>query len=60
MYSEKRVPQDAIDLSHHLSTVARNRAVSPLKGLMKYWGMPGIISLAGGRDILLTLLRTFN
>lgn len=40
--------QNAIDLSHHLSDVARARGVSPLKALQKYFGQPGIISLAGG------------
>ncbi|PPQ94958.1 hypothetical protein CVT25_003930 [Psilocybe cyanescens] len=39
---------EAIDLSHHLSVVARNRVVSPLKNLAKYFGRPGMISLAGG------------
>ncbi|KAJ7047399.1 pyridoxal phosphate-dependent transferase [Mycena alexandri] len=40
---------EAIDLSHHLSgTFPTARHLSPLKGLQKYWGRPGIISLAGG------------
>ncbi|RDB22762.1 Aromatic amino acid aminotransferase C56E4.03 [Hypsizygus marmoreus] len=39
---------DAIDLSHHLSHVSQARITSPLKGLQKYFGKPGIISLAGG------------
>ncbi|KAJ7283688.1 pyridoxal phosphate-dependent transferase [Mycena rebaudengoi] len=39
---------EPIDLSHHLSDLAKARATSPLKGLQKYWGKPGIISLAGG------------
>lgn len=38
----------AIDLSHHLSDLAKARQVSPLKGLAKYFGKPGLISLAGG------------
>jgi hypothetical protein len=38
----------AIDLSHHLSDVAKARAPSPLKDLAKYFGTPGLISLAGG------------
>ena len=45
-YSEKRL--EAIDLSHHLSNLALSRATSPLKGLARYFGRPGIISLAGG------------
>ncbi|KAJ7129722.1 PLP-dependent transferase [Mycena epipterygia] len=39
---------EAIDLSHHLSDLSRARHTSPLKGLQKYWGKPGLISLAGG------------
>lgn len=39
---------DAIDLSHHLSEVSKNRGLSPLKGLQKYFGKPGMLSLAGG------------
>ncbi|KII94834.1 hypothetical protein PLICRDRAFT_193623 [Plicaturopsis crispa FD-325 SS-3] len=46
MHSEKQ--SKAIDLSHHLSDWSRSRTVSPLKGLQKYWGKPGLISLAGG------------
>ena len=38
----------AIDLSHHISEVANARKISPLKGLQKYQGRPGLISLAGG------------
>lgn len=37
----------AIDLQHHLSDFARLRAVSPLKGLQKYF-QPGSYILAGG------------
>ncbi|KAF5370081.1 hypothetical protein D9758_001083 [Tetrapyrgos nigripes] len=46
MFSEKH--GDAIDLSHHLSAIARARLESPLKGMAKYLGKPGLISLAGG------------
>ncbi|KAK1224386.1 hypothetical protein PQX77_012682 [Marasmius sp. AFHP31] len=46
MSPEKRM--EALDLSHHLSDVARQRNPSPLKFLMKYMGRPGIISLVGG------------
>lgn len=38
----------SIDLSHHLSDLAKARAVSPLKGLWKYYGRPGMLALAGG------------
>jgi len=41
----------SIDLSHHLSELSKARAVSPLKGLMKYFAQPGILSLAGGLHI---------
>ncbi|KAF8913865.1 pyridoxal phosphate-dependent transferase [Gymnopilus junonius] len=47
MLYEKDMP-DSIDLGHHLSVVSRNRTLSPLKGLQKYFGKPGILSLAGG------------
>ncbi|KAI0650413.1 PLP-dependent transferase [Trametes meyenii] len=40
--------QKAIDLSHHLSKVALARETSPLKGLARYFGRPGLITLAGG------------
>ncbi|EIN10771.1 PLP-dependent transferase [Punctularia strigosozonata HHB-11173 SS5] len=39
---------DAIDLSHHLSDLAKSRSVSPLKGLAKYLNNPDLIALAGG------------
>ncbi|GAA5893063.1 hypothetical protein JCM5296_003062 [Sporobolomyces johnsonii] len=39
---------EAIDLSHHLSLLARSRVQSPLKGMYKYFARPGILMLAGG------------
>ncbi|KAI5480676.1 hypothetical protein MNV49_007603 [Pseudohyphozyma bogoriensis] len=39
---------EAIDLSHHLSQLARERQTSPLKGMYKYFQRPGIKMLAGG------------
>ncbi|KAJ7507762.1 pyridoxal phosphate-dependent transferase [Mycena galericulata] len=39
---------EAIDLSHHLSQLSRARQTSPLKGLAKYLGQPGLLILAGG------------
>ncbi|GAA5883335.1 hypothetical protein JCM3774_005247 [Rhodotorula dairenensis] len=39
---------ESIDLSHHLSQLAKARISSPLKGLYKYFGQPGMLSLAGG------------
>ncbi|ORY23676.1 pyridoxal phosphate-dependent transferase [Naematelia encephala] len=38
----------AIDLSHHLTEVARSRHPSPLKDIISYMSRPGMISLAGG------------
>lgn len=46
MNVEKRTK--SVDLSHHLSELSKARPVSPLKGLMKYFSQPGILSLAGG------------
>lgn len=58
--SEKSAPSQgkAIDLSHHLSKVSRERKLSPLKGLQKYFGKPGIISLAGGWTYFVSLRST--
>jgi hypothetical protein len=39
-----------IDLSHHLSDIARNLRPNPLKAMYKYWGTPGLIELAGGEQ----------
>lgn len=39
---------ESIDLSHHLSELAKARISSPLKGLYKYFNQPGMLSLAGG------------
>ena len=47
MLSYVRQPK-AIDLSHHLSELSKARQLSPLKGLAKYFGTPGLITLAGG------------
>ncbi|KAG8701459.1 hypothetical protein FRC09_005355 [Ceratobasidium sp. 395] len=42
-------PQCAeIDLSHHLSDTARGIRQNPLKAMYKYWGVPGLINVAGG------------
>lgn len=38
----------AVDLTHHLSAVARSRVPSPLKDIIGYMAVPGMISLAGG------------
>ncbi|GAA5876540.1 hypothetical protein JCM16303_003573 [Sporobolomyces ruberrimus] len=39
---------NAIDMSHHLSVMAKNRVPSPLKGMYKYFNKPGLLMLAGG------------
>ncbi|KAF9534895.1 PLP-dependent transferase [Crepidotus variabilis] len=41
------IPSD-FDPSRHLSLVAKRRGVSPLKGMQKYLGTPGLLSMAGG------------
>ena len=41
----------AIDLSHHLSDLAKNRRPSPLKTFYQYWRKPGVIGLAGGMEL---------
>ena len=37
---------NAIDLSHHLSTLSRNRAPNMLKSMYKYATLPGMVSLS--------------
>lgn len=39
---------NAVDLSHHLSTLAKSRHPSPLKDIIRYMAIKGIISFAGG------------
>ncbi|EGU13534.1 hypothetical protein RTG_00264 [Rhodotorula toruloides ATCC 204091] len=39
---------ESIDLSHHLSHLAKSRIASPLKGMYKYFQRPGMLMLAGG------------
>ncbi|GJJ07013.1 hypothetical protein Clacol_001211 [Clathrus columnatus] len=48
--SEEKVSSlpKSIDLSHHLSNLAKSRNVSPLKDLQKYIQRPGLIQMAGG------------
>ena len=47
-------PPKSIDLSHHLSDVAKARRPSPLKTLAKYLYNPGLIPLAGGSYLVAT------
>ncbi|KAG7446629.1 PLP-dependent transferase [Guyanagaster necrorhizus] len=39
---------EAIDLRHHLNTLSVSRAPSPLKDIMSYMAIDGMVSLAGG------------
>jgi aromatic amino acid aminotransferase I len=58
MSSERPI---ALDLSHHLSDIARARVSSPLKVFQRYWSKPGVISLAGGQCAFTihAFIRTF-
>lgn len=38
----------SVDLSHHLSTIAKSRTPSPLKDVLSFMRLEGMISLAGG------------
>jgi aromatic amino acid aminotransferase I len=53
MSAQEKAPfmAKAVDLSHHLSDVAKARELSPLKKYQKYF-KPGVISLAGGKNFL--------
>ena len=39
-----------LDLSHHYSRETKSRDASAIKGFYKYFQIPGIGNLAGGRD----------
>ena len=43
-----KAPREAVDLSHHLNSVSRGRFPSPLKDIIKYMAIDGMVSLAGG------------
>lgn len=43
-------PDLTVDLSHHLNSSARARKQSPLKELIKYMQVDGMIGLAGGQS----------
>ncbi|GAA5826415.1 hypothetical protein JCM3770_004697 [Rhodotorula araucariae] len=45
---ERRMRDIIIDLSHHLSDMAKSRLTSPLKSLYGYMQQPGMLLLAGG------------
>ncbi|GLB33773.1 putative aminotransferase class I and II [Lyophyllum shimeji] len=48
MSHETHSKHQSVDLSHHLSQVSRARTIPRLKGLHRYFGKPGVISLVGG------------
>jgi hypothetical protein len=47
VYNPQELPK-SVDLSHHLSDLAKARQPSPLKTLFKYLGQPNMLALAGG------------
>ncbi len=47
---EKRV-KGPLDLSHHFSKTTRNRKESAIKDFYKYFSIPGIGNLAGGKVV---------
>jgi hypothetical protein len=51
--SSPKSGQPPVDLSHHYSRVTKNRVASPIKDAYKYFLIPGIGNLAGGRLLLL-------
>jgi hypothetical protein len=46
---EKPAPKD---MSHHYSRVTKNRVASKIKQFYKYFAIPGIGNLAGGKIML--------
>lgn len=56
---EEKLPK-SIDLSHHLSELAKRRKFSPLKGFYKYIGRPGLVVLAGGLSLLFMLPTAYK
>lgn len=55
---DEQAMNKAIDLSHHLSDLAKARQVSPLKGLQKYF-KPDAIQFAGGELAVLLCSSLF-
>lgn len=51
---------DAVDVSHHLSDVAKARLISPLKNLAKYINQPNLLSVAGGTTEFYRQISIFN
>jgi len=44
-----------LDLSHHYSEVTKQRVASKVKQFYKYFAIPGIGNLAGGRSLVLSI-----
>ena len=51
---------EPLDLSHHFSHTTKNRAVSKIKKFYKYFKVPGIGQLAGGKFYALKLARSWK
>lgn len=54
MSSSAATLPEAVDLSHHVNTLSKSRHPSPLKDIIKFMAVDGMISLAGGE------LQTIN
>lgn len=46
---------DPADLSHHFSTTAKRHVASEIKKFYKFFGIPGIRNLAGGKQAICTV-----
>lgn len=51
---------DFSHLAHHLNTLSRSRGKSPLKDILQYMALDGMISLAGGTYHYSQYLRVVN
>lgn len=51
---------DFSHLAHHLNTLSRSRGKSPLKDILQYMTLDGMISLAGGTSYGFQYLREVN
>lgn len=51
---------DFSHLAHHLNTLSRSRGKSPLKDILQYMALDGMISLAGGTSYSFQYLRVVD
>lgn len=51
---------DFSHLAHHLNTLSRSRGKSPLKDILQYMAIDGMISLAGGTSYGFQILRVVD